>query len=588
MPRYTLFFTLFFNCVITIKSNAQSNHPNIIIILADDQGWGDLGFNGNKTVNTPNLDQLAKEGIVLDRFYVSPVCSPTRAELLTGRYHVRGGVTGTSSGFERLDLDEVTFAEVFKKNGYRTGVFGKWHNGGQAPYHPNTRGFDEFYGFCAGHWAEYFNPILEHNGEIIQGKGFIIDDLTSQGIQFIENNKETQFLAYFPYNTPHSPMQVPDEYWGRYENKPLAQQGSHPELEDSLHTKAALAMTENIDWNVGRIIQKLEELNLMNNTIVIYFSDNGPNGHRWNGHMKGIKGNTDEGGIRSPFIIQWKGKLAKGTTVNNITSVLDIFPTLVELADIENQQTKPFDGLSLKNLLTKNQDVAINDRIIPSYWSGKTSIRSERFRLSSDLKLYDMQNDPDQTSDISKTHPDDYKKLLAWKDEWIRTVLNELPENDTRPFTVGDSKLELTILPTSEATGKGNVIRSNKYPNSSFFRQFRNSEDEISWPVAVQESGVFEIEVYYGCSDANIGSELIIEFEGSTLTHQLSASNEKPLIGMENDRVLRMESYTKDFLPMKFGRIALEKGEGKLKLRVKSLKKPDDLEINLITLRRID
>ena len=588
MPKINLVVTLLFCLAFAVRTTAQSKHPNIVIILADDQGWGDLGFNGNKTVNTPNIDKLTKEGIVLDRFYVSPVCSPTRAELMTGRYHVRSGVTGTSSGFERLDLDEVTFAEVFKKNGYRTGIFGKWHNGGQAPYHPNTRGFDEFYGFCAGHWADYFNPILEHNGEIIKGKGFIIDDLTSQGIQFIENNKETPFLAYFPYNTPHSPMQVPDEFWDRYENKPLAQKGRLPELEDSVHTKAALAMTENLDWNVGRIVQKLEELNLMKNTIVIYFSDNGPNGHRWNGNMKGIKGNTDEGGIRSPFIIQWKGNLEKGTTVNNITSVLDIFPTLVELAGIQNEQARPFDGLSLKNLLTKNQDAAVNDRIIPSYWSGKTSVRSERFRLSSDHKLYDMQNDPAQTRDTSKEHPDDYKKLLAWKDEWISTVLNELPKQDTRPFPIGHPKMELTILPSSEATGKGNVIRSNKHPNSSFFLQWRDSEDEISWPVSVQESGTFEIDVYYACSDANIGSEIRIEFEGSSLASSLMTANEKPLIGRENDRVLSIESYTKDFLPMKLGRIELKKGEGKLKLRVISLKKADDLEISSITLRRIN
>jgi hypothetical protein len=429
---------------------------------------------------------------------------------------------------------------------------------------------------------------LEHNGEIIKGKGFIIDDLTSQGIQFIENNKEMPFLAYFPYNTPHSPMQVPDEFWDRYENKPLAQEGTLPKLEDSMHTKAALAMTENIDWNVGRIVQKLEELNLLKNTIVIYFSDNGPNGHRWNDTMKGIKGTTDEGGIRSPFIIHWKGSLEKGTTVNNITSVLDIFPTLVEFAGIQHEQAKPFDGLSLKNLLTTNQDAAVNDRILPSYWSGKTSIRSARFRLASDQKLYDMQNDPDQTTDVSKEHPDDYKKLLAWRNEWIGTVLNELPARDTRPFPIGHPKMELTILPSSEATGKGNVIRSNKYPNSSFFLNWTNSEDEISWPVSVQESGTFEIDVYYACSEANVGSEIRIEFEENSLIGSLLVSNEKPLIGMENDRVLRIESYTKEFLPVKLGRIELKKGEGELKLKVSSLKKEGDLEISSITLRRIN
>jgi arylsulfatase A-like enzyme len=183
---------LFFFQMLFFATYGQKNdQPNIIIILSDDQGWGDLGFNGNQAVSTPMLDKMAKNGVSFQHFYVSPVCSPTRAEFLTGRYHVRGGVSSTSTGRVRLDLDETTIAQIFKKAGYSTAAYGKWHNGGQAPYHPNSRGFDDFYGFCSGHWGNYFNPILEHNGEIIRGKGFITDDLTNHAIDFIGQHSKS-------------------------------------------------------------------------------------------------------------------------------------------------------------------------------------------------------------------------------------------------------------------------------------------------------------------------------------------------------------------------------------------------------------
>jgi arylsulfatase A-like enzyme len=165
--------------------DATAAPPNVVIILTDDQGWGDLSHNGNTNLSTPHIDSLARDGARFERFFVCPVCSPTRAEFLTGRYHPRGGVWSTSTGGERLDLDEKTIGDTFQAAGYATGAFGKWHNGSQFPYHPNARGFTEFYGFCSGHWAEYFDPPLEHNGKPVRGKGFIADDLTERAIDFI-------------------------------------------------------------------------------------------------------------------------------------------------------------------------------------------------------------------------------------------------------------------------------------------------------------------------------------------------------------------------------------------------------------------
>ena len=200
-------------------SKSESKKPNIILILTDDQGWGDLSSNGNDNLKTPNIDAIAKSGVTLENFYVQPVCSPTRAEILTGRYASRLGVYSTSAGGERLNLGETTLAEVFKANGYQTAAYGKWHNGMQPPYHPNSRGFDDYYGFTSGHWGNYFSPMLDHNGKIVKGEGFLVDDLTDHGLAFMEKNKEQPFFLYLPLNTPHSPMQVPDNYWNNFKDK---------------------------------------------------------------------------------------------------------------------------------------------------------------------------------------------------------------------------------------------------------------------------------------------------------------------------------------------------------------------------------
>ncbi|MCH2583644.1 MAG: sulfatase-like hydrolase/transferase, partial [Planctomycetes bacterium] len=242
---------LLFSLLALAPATLDARKPNVIVILTDDQGWGDLSLNGNTNLETPEIDALARAGARFDRFYVCPVCSPTRAEFLTGRYHLRSGVFSTSAGGERIDLDEMTIAQTFKAAGYATGAFGKWHNGMQHPYHPNARGFDEYYGFCSGHWGNYYDPMLEHNGRIVRGKGFIIDDLTNKAIEFIERNREKPFFAYIPYNTPHSPMQVPDRWWKKFKDRELAMRPSSKKRENLGHTRAALAMCENIDWNVG-------------------------------------------------------------------------------------------------------------------------------------------------------------------------------------------------------------------------------------------------------------------------------------------------------------------------------------------------
>ena len=253
-----------------------------------------------------------------------------------------------------MDLDEVTIADTFKAAGYATGAFGKWHNGMQYPYHPNGRGFDEYYGFASGHWGDYFSPPLERNGKIVQGEGFLVDDLTDKAMKFMEKNRDGPFFAYIPYNTPHSPMQVPDEFWERFKDKEIVMRNREPEGEVMSHLRSALAMCENIDWNVGRVLEKLDDLGIADNTIVVYFHDNGPNGVRWNGDMKGRKGSIDEGGVRTAMHMRWPAKFEKGKVVKQIGSGIDLHPTLADLAGIPTVNKKRLDGRSLKPLLLED------------------------------------------------------------------------------------------------------------------------------------------------------------------------------------------------------------------------------------------
>jgi len=587
MKKALLFILLCCNCCVGVFNlTAQDRKPNIVILLSDDQGWGDLGFTGNKTVATPHIDRLFSEGVRFNRFYVNAVCSPTRAELLTGRSHVRGGVSGTASGKERLDLDETTFAQALKQAGYATGIFGKWHNGGQGPYHPNARGFDEFYGFTIGHIGNYFDAALQSNGKPVKGNGYITDDLTSKGLEFIEEHKSVPFLAYFPFNVPHSPMQVPDKNWDTYAKKEILQTGTRSELENIQHTRAALAMMENLDFNVGRILNKLSDLGLDSNTIIIYFSDNGPNGHRWNGNMKGIKGTVDEGGVRSPFVIRWNKKL-QSHSIDAIASVMDIYPTLMDLIGASSINSKPLDGKSLVPLIHQKHSRELEERFLINYWSGKTSVRYKNLRLTHDGKLVDVFSDPSHSNDLSSTYVSEKESMLNFRDTWIRSVLTELPPQDIRPFVVGSSLLKTDILPSSEANGYGAVVRSNKHPNDSYFRQWRSDNDRIIWSVQVEKAGAFAVQVYYACSTANIGSRILLKSNNAQVASLIKTENSSPLMGREMDRVEREESYLRNFKSLSLGRLKLTEGANQLELYTQGIKKSDDLEIYMITLQRL-
>lgn len=567
--------------------------PNVLVILADDQGWGDLGFNGNTSVATPHLDALARAGAVLDRFYVSPVCSPTRAEFLTGRYHPRGGVTGVQAGNERLNLDEHTIAQTFRAAGYATALFGKWHNGGQWPYHPNARGFDEFYGVTQGHWPRYFDAEVEHNGRRVRSSGYLTDDLAQRASDFMAARGDRPFFCFLALPTPHSPLQVPDEHFEKFAAAAITQHAGLPAAENLAFTRAVLAMTENIDANLGRLFRRLDELKIADDTIIVYFSDNGPNSVRWNGGMKGRKASVDEGGVRSPCFIRWPGRIRPGTVVPQIAAAIDLLPTLADLAGLAPRvaPSLPLDGVSLKPLLVAPAPNASAgggapvwpERLIFSTWNGKISVRSAQHRLDAAGALFDMVADPGQTRDLAATEPAVATRLAAAVAAW-KNAMPSRAGSVSRPYPVGHRAMPFAELPAGEGTPVGGVKRSARYPNSSYFLNWSSLDDRLTWPVEVATAGRYRVTVYYACPHTDVGSTIELSLGSTRLTAQLTEPHDPPLLGAAEDRVERDESYTKEFRPFALGTIALSAGPGTLTLRAVKIPGRQVMEVQAVAL----
>ena len=575
-----------FLCSLIFASSLWAK-PNLVVFLTDDQGWGDLSLHGNTNVSTPNLDSLAKNGASFERFYVCPVCSPTRAEFLIGRHHQRTGVSGVSAGAERMNLDETTLADLFKNSGYRTGAFGKWHNGMQYPYHPLGRGFDYFYGFCSGHWGHYFDALMERNGELVQGSGFCVDDFTDEAIEFIEQSvdRKEPFFTYIPYNTPHSPMQVPDRWWNKFKDKNLDGMMRHrnPEKEDRLHLLAALAMCENIDWNVGRVLQKLDQLKVAKDTIVVFFTDNGPNGFRWNGGMEGKKGSTEEGGTRSPLLIRWPGGIKPGIKVTQIASVLDLLPTLTDLAGIHRFPKKPLDGKSLKPLL-EGKTSEWEDRILISSWKNRVGARNQRFRLDYQGRLFDMISDPGQHNEVNQKFPEQLQRMKARVKEFIDEV-RSYAAADQRPFLVGHPDVPWTQVPARDGKPAGGIKRSSKHPNCSYFLNWTKEADSVSWEVEVATPGLYEVELWYACPGKDLGSVMEVSFLGKSLRAKVTEEVDPPLLDQQ-DRYPRIEGYVKNFRPLKMGEINFPAGKGLLELKAIEIPGDQAIEFRLLMLKR--
>lgn len=567
-------------------SRADGRRPNVVVFIADDLGWGDLSRHGNRQVATPRLDRLAAEGASFDRFYVQPVCSPTRAEFLTGRYHPRVGVTGVSRGRERLDPSVATVADAFRDAGYATGLFGKWHNGTQPPYHPLCRGFEEYYGFTSGHWGHYFDFYLDHNNQIVPGEGYTSDDFTDHAIEFAIAQRDRPFFAVVTYNTPHSPMQVPDRWWARHAGQELIQRGTAAPREDPEHTRAALAMCENLDWNVGRLLDRLEADGLSDDTIVVFLTDNGPNGHRWNAGMRSVKGSTDEGGTRSPLFVRWPAKIEAGTQIGVPASVVDLPVSLCGLAGVAMPKSDELDGISLSPWLLGEPPKEAPDRLIYTHWGGRVAARNETHLLDHEGRLYDLVADPAQTRDLAGEAP----QIAAAIGEAVakyRSTTGVDRDPGIAPFTVGHASLPTTHLPARDATGVGNATRSNRHPNCTFFSGLSSEEDAVVWDVEVAEPGTFQAAVYLATPREAVGSRVVLRAEGAHAAATLDRESDTREIGRAEDRIPRQEGYVRLFERVELGSIDLNGGRQPLRVSIEGSAGPGP-DVWLLTLTRRD
>jgi hypothetical protein len=460
----------------------------------------------------------------------------------------------------------------------------------QYPYHPNGRGFDEFFGFCCGHWSHYFDSTVEHNGIETRAEGYLPDALTERAIAFMEAHREKPFLCYVPLNTPHSPFQVPDRWFEKFKEAPLPLRATEPEKENLEATKSALAMCENIDWNVGRLRDALERLSLTEETIVVYFSDNGPNTWRWNGGMAGKKGSCREGGVRSPCSITWPGRIPAGRVSTRVAGAIDLLPTLASLAGIPCETARPVDGLSLLPLLTGAPDSPWPERSLFALETrgngqsfGAASIRTERFRAYEDGRIFEPATDPGEHEDLKERHPRESRelkaRLLSMKDALPRSVVDAV-------LPVGYEAHPLTDLPAQDGTPTGAITWSSIHPNCSWFTHWEAPGDEMHWDISVKTAGSYRAWIMYACQPENAGCVIELAFHDSKIRKTVDEAFVSTLkTGF--DRVPREESYDKEFRALELGIFRLPAERGALTLRGIEMKGVGMCEVRGIRLELI-
>lgn len=482
--------------LLALNAFAQANRkPNIILILTDDQGYGDVGRHGNPILKTPNLDRLHDESVRFTDFHVSTTCAPTRSALLSGRHDFKNGITHTILERERMSLSTTTIAQVLKSAGYTTGIFGKWHLGDEPAYRPNRRGFDEMFihgcggigqtyvGTCGdAPGNSYFNPVILHNDKFETTDGYCTDVFFGQAMNWMKaaksQNARRPFFAYITPNAPHAPLNVPESYEKLYADK-------LPQDRNGKNTAKFFGMVHNIDDNVGKLLAQLKEQGIERDTLVIFMNDNGGTGgvSVWNAGMRGSKNTPYIGGTRAISFWRWPGTLKPAAT-DALAAHVDVFPTLTALAGAKLTPTvkAQVEGRSLMPVL-KGAKANWPDRIFVRHigrWPKganpnefkyiQVSVRTKRWHLVSDSKenvkrwaLYDLQADPGEKTDVAAQHPDIVKQMDAEYDKWWAGML---------PLLVNEDAPQPAVNPYHEqywkqfnGPGPNNVPPGTKPPN---------------------------------------------------------------------------------------------------------------------------
>ncbi len=463
-------------------ARATAESLNVIVIMTDDQGWGDFGFHGNPLIQTPNLDALASRSARMQTFYVSPVCAPTRAALMTGRWCQRTRAIDTYIGRAMMEPEEVTVAEVLRDAGWATGIFGKWHLGDCYPMRPMDQGFEESLVHRGGGIGQpsdpeggeraYTDAVLFRRGQRVETVGYCTDVYFDAALDFVRTSHASgrPFFTYLATNAPHGPFDdVPLELYEQYAKADLAadrfpSDRGHalPEEHDEDRLARIFAMITNIDQNVGRLIEQLEELGILENTLVLFLVDNGPNTRRYVGGMRGMKASVHEGGVRSPLLAHWPARLSPDTISDRISAHVDVMPTVLDACGVALPAGVRLDGRSLLPLLAdadaedgESLDWPDRDLVIQAHRGDRPvryhnfMLRTQRWKLLNDsgfgrellevepdFELYDMAADPLELADLAAERPEVVADLRARYDAWFDDVCSTRPDNFAPPRIV--------------------------------------------------------------------------------------------------------------------------------------------------------
>ncbi len=497
------FFQLFFLCLLfgcSVKESAPK--PNVILVITDDQGYGDIGAHGNTLIKTPHLDSFYSESYHLTDFHVGPTCAPTRSSLMTGRYANSTGVWHTVGGWSLLRENEKTLADMFVEAGYKTGAFGKWHMGDNYPFRPQDRGFQQTVIHGGGgvqqtpdYWGnDYFDDTYFNNGKPQKYSGYCTDVFFGEAINFIQENKEAPFFCYIAPNAPHGPFNVPTAYYDMYKNIPEAI------LTDT--QKKFYGMITNIDDNFGKLRTVLKDLKIADNTILIFMTDNGTSAGYYNkkgvekgfnAGMRGTKGSEYEGGHRVPFFIHWKdGEISTSKDIHELTAQLDILPTLAELCGIQLPKDHlEIAGKSIVPLL--KGETTVDNRILitdsqrlqePEKWK-QSAVMQHKWRLINGKELYNLENDKGQKNNIAATNIEKVNELRAFYDRWWQTVSVDFDKEIY--FDLGNDKENPITLTAHDCHAP-----NGQHPwNQIYIRQ--GTIGSGYWSVNVLEEGAYKV-----------------------------------------------------------------------------------------------